>query len=378
MAESGNFSPKQHFYGLEEIMRKKISRRNFLKGSMAAGLTAASLGFPTFLRKAHAVAPTVLKFGTYEPAQAFLPVKVFIPWVEKINKAGEGILKIELYTNGVLGPDPTQQLKMIVDGVADITSSGMAYAPGRFPESVVTNVPFIATNLLDASIALRSMHEKKAFSGFGDILALCMVAQPPYYLHTTKPCAMPADIKGLKIRTAGKMQQDLIAATGGTPVAESISKVAENISRNNMQGTVGEWMGMETYRVVDVAKCHTYANFGTNAFPVLMNKRKFESMPKEAQDMLMKHSDMELLLPYCYEWEKFNDEVETRLRNDPTHTHIDLNAEQTEVWKKAFDSATQGWLKTNPKFPGILDMYKEEVAKAREYIKANNLGYKKG
>lgn len=353
-------------------MSKGISRRNFLKGSVVAGVAATTLGFPTFLRKAHA-APFVLKFGTYEPAQSFLSTKVFAPWVERVNKDGEGIVKIELYTNGVLGPDPTQQLKMIVDGVADITITGLSAAPGRFPESGVSNVPFVADRMLDASIALNRMHEKGLFSGFGDILALCMVGQPQYYLHTTKPVTLPKDMAGLKIRSAGKMQQDQISAAGGTPVAEGISKIAENISRDVMQGTVGEWQGMDTFRVVDVAKYHTYVPFGTNIFPIIMNKRKFDSMPKEAQDMLMKHSGFGLAIIYSQVWDSFNEGIEARIRKDPAHTVIDLNAEQAETWKTVLDAATQNWLKTNPKFPGVLDAYREEVAKAQEYIKANNL-----
>ena len=351
----------------------KFNRRTFLKGAAAAGLAVSSIGFPAVLRKAQA-APTVLKFGTYEPTQAFLPVHVFVPWIEKINKDGEGVLKIDLYANGVLGPDPMQQVKMIVDGVADITSgASVGYAPGRFPESSVPNIPFVANNMLEASIACQRMHEKGAFSGYSDIIALSANAQPQYYLHTTKPLVLPKDMVGQKIRTAGKMQQDLIIAAGGTPVAETITKVAENVSRNVMQGTAGEWQGMDTFRVVDVAKCHTYVPLGTNIFPIVISKAKFDSMPVAAQDILMKHSGMSLVTFYAKTWDAWNDGIEKRLRDDPSHTHIDLNAEQIEVWKKALESATQEWLKTNPKFPAVLEMYREEVVKAREYIKANNL-----
>ena len=351
----------------------RISRRSFLKGAAAAGVAAGSIGFPAVLRNAQA-APTVLKFGTYEPAQAMLPVHVFIPWIEKINKEGEGVLKIELYPGGVLGPDPMQQVKMVTDGVADITSgASVAYAPGRYPESAVPNVPFVTNNMLEASIACHHMHEMGVFSGYGDIISLSTNAQPQYYLHTTKPIAMPKDMVGQKIRTAGKMQQDLITAAGGTPVAESITKVAENVSRNVMQGSTGEWQGMDTYRVVDVAKCHTYVPLGTNIFPIVISKAKFDSMPAAAKDILLKHSGLPLVTFYAKTWDAYNDGIEKRLRADPSHTHIDLNEEQTEIWKKALDSATQEWLKTNPKFPALLEMYREEVAKARAYIAQHGL-----
>ncbi|MDR2503033.1 MAG: TRAP transporter substrate-binding protein DctP [Deltaproteobacteria bacterium] len=349
------------------------TRRKFLKGIAVGGLAAASIGFPAVLRRAQA-APTVLKFGTYEPAQAFSPVKVLIPWINKINQAGEGVLKIDFYPNGQLGPDPTQQLKMIIDGVADITlGASVPYTPGRFPEATVTNVPFVAYNMLEATIAVHNMYLKNAFSGWRDIIPLSMNAQAQYFLHTIKPVRSPKDMAGLKIRTAGKMQQDLILAAGGTPVAESISKVAENISRNVMQGTVGEWQGMETFRVVDVAKCHTYIPFGTNLFPIVISKRSFDKLPAAAKDILLKHSGLELGITYSKEWDDFNAGVEKRERADPRSTNIDLDETLAAEWKKALDSAVQGWLKTDKRFPPVYEMYIEEVTKAREYIKTNKI-----
>ncbi len=122
----------------------------------------------------------------------------------------------------------------------------------------------------------------------------------------------------------------------------------------------------------DTAKCHTYVPFGSNIFPIAINKVKFDSMPGAAKDILMKHSDLPLVPFYAKAWDGCNDAIEQKQRANSSTTHIDLNAEQAEAWKKALDSATQGWLKTNPKFPALLDMYCEEVAKAREYIKAHN------
>ena len=348
----------------------KLNRRSFLKGA-AVGAAAASVGFPTFLRKAQA-APYVLKFATYEPLQAFLPVRVFLPWINMINEAGQDVLKIEFYGNGVLGPDPTQQLKMVTDGVADITSgASVGYAPGRFPESTVVNVPFVANNMMEASIATHRMYEQNAFSGYNDIIALTCNAQAQYFLHSLKPIRVPADMKGVKVRTAGKMQQDLVTAAGGTPVAESISKIAENMSRNVMQATVGEWQGMETFRVVDVAKCHTYVPFGTNIFPIVVTKRAFEKMSTAAQDLLMKFSGLPLVTSYAWEWDDFNEGVEKKTRADPATTHIDMDEELTTVWTKTLEDAVQGWLKTDARFPKVYDLYREEVVKAREYLAAN-------
>ena len=91
-------------------------------------------------------------------------------------------------------------------------------------------------------------------------------------------------------------------------------------------------------------------------------------MPAAARDILLQHSGLDLLIFYAKEWDAWNDGIEKRLRANTGHTHFDLNEEEAELWKKALDAATQGWLGTNPKFPALLAMYKEEVAKARKLI----------
>ena len=350
----------------------RISRRNFIKGVAAAGVAAGSFGFPAVLRKAHA-APTVLKFGNYNPPQSFLGAQVFGPWVERVNKAGEGVLKIDLFLGGQLGPDPSQQLKMVTDGLADIGSSGLAFAAGRFPDSTVTNVPFVANTMLEATIAVNRMHEKNPFNGWSDILPLSLNTQPQALLHTLTPIRLPRDLAGVKIRTTGRMQQEMISAAGGTPVAESITRVAENLSRNVFQGTVGEWQGMETFRIVDVARNHTYAPMGTNIFPIFMNRRSFDRMPAAAQDILMQHSGLNFSIIYAKTWDAHNDGIEQRLRADPAHTHIDLSEEAAAIWKATLEAAVQGWTGTNASFPALLDRYKEEVANARRYIAEQGL-----
>ena len=46
--------------------------------------------------------------------------EIWLPWVDKMNKEGEGLFKIEVYVGGTLNRAPPQQLKILRDGVTDI------------------------------------------------------------------------------------------------------------------------------------------------------------------------------------------------------------------------------------------------------------------
>ncbi len=342
----------------------KMTRRSFIKSSAIAGASLATIGFPAVLRKAHA-APVTLKFGTYEPAQSFISAKVMGPWIEKVNKAGEGVLKIDYYPGGVLGPDVMQQLKMIVEGVADITLTALNWAPGRFPESSVTNLPLFAENMREASLAVYTMYEKGLIKGFDDIYPLTMNAQPQYHIHTNFPARLPKDLVGKKIQVSSRLMSALIAASGATPVSEGIAKVAENISRGVFNGSVGEWNGVKSFRMIDVTNNHIMVPLGTNVFPVVMNRKKLDSLPAAARDILLAHSGLSFTEFFAERWDAENAETEKSVRANPKHTVVDLTPDELAVWAGAFKPAVEAWLAKQPEVAPIVDVYKKELMAAR-------------
>lgn len=76
--------------------------------------------------------PVVLKFAAFVPDAEQTVVTVFKPFIDAVNKDGEGVVKIEFYPNGALGRSPLQQAQMVLDGVADIAWVVASYTPGRF------------------------------------------------------------------------------------------------------------------------------------------------------------------------------------------------------------------------------------------------------
>ena len=343
-----------------------MTRRAFLKNTAMAGAAVGSVGFPSVLRNAHA-APTVLKFGTYEPAQAFNPTATWIPWMDKVNKAGEGVVKIDFFPGGVLNPDTQQQVKMIVEGAADITVTSLNWAPGRFPQANVVNTPMYARNMLEATYAVFHMYQKGIFSGFEDLYPLSMNAQPQYNFHTTFPARVPKDFDGRKIASGSRLQGELVRAAGATPVAEGIAKMAENISRRVYDGSTSEWNGLQSFRIIDVTFHHLMkVNLGANVFPILINKKKLDSIPSAARDILLEHSGWQLAEFSARNWDGYNSEIEARIRADSKHTVVDPTDEELELWSASFKPAVDAWMATQPQNVEVAALYKELLGEARE------------
>lgn len=343
----------------------KMTRRNFLKSSVVAGAALGSIGFPAVLRKAEA-APVVLKFATYEPPQSYTVVNVMKPWCDAVNQAAGDQLRIDFYPGGQLGPDVMQQLKMVVDGIADITVTALNWMPGRFPEATCMNAPMVAHKMLDASWATYNMWKEGMFGGFDDIYPLSMNAQPQYFYHTNFAARLPQDLKGRKINAVGRMMAAVLRNCGASPVGEGISKIAENISRGLLEGCAGEWFGMENFRMIDVTSNHIMVPLGTNVFPIIMNKRKLDRLPAGARDILLAHSDWTLTEKFARAWDGNNDNIEARVRADAKHTVVDPTPEEDAAWAKVVEPVVGEWLKESPaKNQKLLDVYSEMAAEGR-------------
>ncbi|MEO7404985.1 MAG: C4-dicarboxylate ABC transporter, partial [Burkholderiales bacterium] len=128
-----------------------------------------------------------LKFSSFEPPQAPFTAKVFGAWIEDVNKASNGALKIEMFAGGTLGRNPLQQFKLVQDGVADMAWTVAGYTPGRFDDTEVAELPFFVQNALEGSLALTRLAARNQLVGFADLKLLFLGTVSPVSLHGKFP-----------------------------------------------------------------------------------------------------------------------------------------------------------------------------------------------
>jgi len=307
--------------------------------------------------------PVVLKLATVEPPQAFNVKDVWAPVIEKMNKEGEGILKIEIFAGGTLGRNPMQLMKTLMDGVTDICHIINAYLPGQLKDDQVINTPFMAKNSFDCSMALHYMQEKNILRGYEELFVMAQICLDQYGIHTKFPVKVPGDLKGRKMRTAGKMH-DLVKACGATPVAMPITKVAESISRGVVEGTISDWNAMQTFRINDVAHYHCLVPMGCNSLMLAMTKKKYENLPPEAKAIIDKYSGESFSRFWAEKMDAHMDAIRVKTSKDPEHTIYTPNEEEMKQWKAVMAQATADWDKDNENWGKLLKGYTEGLAKA--------------
>lgn len=310
--------------------------------------------------------PIILKFAHFEPSnKTFTMEKIWLPWVDEMNKAGEGMFKIEVYVGGALNPVPPKQLHILREGVADIAYIVPIYTPEIFADDSVAEVPFIASNAIDASLAINNMLHKNMLKNFDTIVPLMLASCQQAAIHSTFPIKTPGDLKGKKIATRGQLRHLMAKSFGATPIVMSSPKIAASMNQGANQATFMEWFALSTFELDKVAKHHCMLPMGTVNLLLAMNKDSFNKLPKKAQDLFLAKREYTARL-WADQQDMYFDEYYKKIKADPEHHVYIPTAAETEEWKQAIDRAVEQWIKEDPYRKELLETYKKEVAKARQ------------
>jgi hypothetical protein len=93
---------------------------------------------------------------------------------------------------------------------------------------------------------------------------------------------------------------------------------------------------------------------GTNPFAVLMNRKKFESMPKAAQDQIAKYSPGWINDTYIKNLSAYNEEVIGQFRADKKRTVVTPADADMPAIKAASEKVTADWAAKSPENAQLL------------------------
>ncbi len=253
-----------------------------------------------------------LKFAHGFSPKHTMQVKVFEPWAEKITKLTNGRVKFTMFPGGALGKMP-DHYSLAEKGLADIVYILQDYTPNRFPLTTVFELPFMTPNATKCSEAMWKTYEKiPAFQEeYSKVKVLALFAHPPGHFHTTKvPIRNIDDFKGLKIRTASSSVTQALKIFGAAPVNMPITETYTALERGVVDGTVVPYEGVVIFKLDELLKYTTPADFYTVTMAFLMNKKKWDSLPDDIKKIIDENAG----LPLSIEAGRVYDEVEIPMK----------------------------------------------------------------
>jgi len=255
--------------------------------------TALSLAFLAALLFLMASPATKAEAQTFEfTYSTFFPpthiqTKVPEAWISEIEKRSNGQIKIKLFTGGSLTPAP-QIYDGVVKGISDFGLSVFAYSPGRFPIISAIDNPLGYPDAFVATKTINELYRKLNPKELSDVHVCYLFAHGPGLLHTaSKPVNSLEEVKGMKIRSTGTSQL-IVRALGGAPVAMSQGETYDALKKNIVDGTLVPIEALEGFKQAEVLKytTETYSAAYSQGFFVVMNLAKWNSLPKDLQQII--------------------------------------------------------------------------------------------
>lgn len=348
------------------------------KGSLFISMIICSALLFSFASIHDSHAQDVIKLSLAFPSgpQSFT-ARAHTWWADEVEKRTQGKVKITRHWGGSLATH-REMVKAVGVGAADMGDSVWApYNPQIFPLHTVTDGPVIWSKrpmaLAYAGMQLeKEFPEVEAENTKANLIRLTWINPGAINIMTrSKPIRTVADLKGIRIRTAGKfLQPPIIKAAGAVPVGLPFPEVYDAVQKgiaDGATGPLGMFLGMKLHEI-----CKYYIVIGFGGDPgqgIMMNLDKWNSMPEDVKKVLVQLKEQDFPKVFIEkfavpEYQKAMD----KLKKQGVET-IELPDEELEKWKalEPLDVHVAPWLKRTVKGSGlpearvmqILNRYKE-------------------
>jgi TRAP-type C4-dicarboxylate transport system substrate-binding protein len=183
---------------------------------------------------------------------------------------------------------------------------------------------------------------------FKDVHPLVFWTSPPRFIITTKKQVKTLeDLKGLKIRISGGPPTEQMKAFGAVPLLMPGTEIYQSLEKGVLDGTDASWEAILSFRFFEVVKYYTIASLSSTNFSLVMNKEKWESLPKDVQAAISSVSGLEGSKFFGKNW---YDTVEASAiaeikKGGYQMTTYALPPAETERWKKATEFIWNAWVK---------------------------------
>jgi len=268
-------------------------------------LCATTLAF-TMIQPVQA-ADINLTMSHYLPPVQGLHTDLLEPWARELEAKTEGKVKVDIQSGGSALGSINKQWDQVLDGVVDISFGLQGIPRGRFPCSQVMELPFLTDSGEQANTIFWKLYKESLKSEYEDVKVLALMTHDPGVLATTggKRVEKPEDIKGLRIRVPSPYVAAMIKDLGGIPVGMPPGQVYESMQTGSLDGVVLPWAGLREFRITEVATNAIEIGAYTTPFYFVMNKDKFDSLPKSVQKTIDSISGDKLVAKFPAWWAKW-------------------------------------------------------------------------
>ncbi len=267
-------------------------------------------------------------------------------WGELVEKASHGTIKFKLYPSSQLGSGK-DEYDMVKRGIADFGLINPGYTPGRFPVIGVSDLPFMIKDALGAAKALTEWYPPYAKKEMKDEIVCHVFTHHLATLHTSKKqVRVPADVRGLNIRTANETTARLITDIGGNSVQVPIMEAKDTLAKGITDGIMVTDDGIaphSTFNFGEVTKYSLDIPLYVSTFTDNINKRMYDRMSADQKKVIDDHCTPEWSAKVYGYWYRQEVALDKVARNLKGHVWTEITPAQKQLWRDAAKPVYAHW-----------------------------------
>jgi len=245
-------------------------------GGMALALATAPLSAQAVTLKFASMAPE------RNPINQCGPVAI----MDAITKRTGGKVKFTRFFAGTALAHPLRQYQQLAKNVTDMSQGVLTYTPGRFQLTSLAALPFLMKDNVAGARAVTRVVQTHLQNEFKDIRLLAIVIPALYQVHLRKEIKTIDDLKGMRIRGAGRVHQMVLKSLGAVPAQLPAPRIYQNLSKGVIDGALFPWSGMLSWKIGEVTNYSLGITLNGATMFLGMNKKTYEGLPADVKKVI--------------------------------------------------------------------------------------------
>jgi TRAP-type C4-dicarboxylate transport system substrate-binding protein len=210
---------------------------------------------------------------------------------KELESLGKGQIRVDVYPSGSLLKE-SNIAEGIGNNAANMGVFAMHWWSKQEPSLEWDTIPFLID---DAGALLKALHGKlgedvnKTLNKHGvQIIGWGFYGYAKSYINGKHPIRLPSDLKGLRMRSEGKLSALFLKSQGATAVAVDSSEVYTSLQRGALDGAVSGLSSIISRKWYEAAKYITAIHYVPLVYPVQANLQWWNGLTPGQRDLISK------------------------------------------------------------------------------------------
>ena len=329
---------------------------------MRACLLTAALMLPSFSASA---APIELKLSFFASGKIDAFRYGVKPFVDAVNAEGKGLVAIKVYPNGALGKAVAEQPGLVLEGVADIAWIVPGQTPYRFPDNQALELPGVFQDVREGTLVYTNLIAANALRGYEEFLVVGAYTSDRQVIHSRKLTSSLAAVKGQKIRANNAVEAEALARFGAIPTVMPAPQLADGLAQGAIDSVVMTPGGLFQFGTARLVPNHYLLNMGVAPLVLVMNRKKFDSLPAAAQALIRKFNGERAAAIWFESFRGIEQRSLDKIKSDAAQKVIEPSPADREAAQRVYKSLMDAWAAKSARNRELLKTIEADLATIR-------------